>query len=163
MKKMEYKDREEMKKVGYQCNIPDLVIYSHWVRSRMSANDDRHPDYAEYREAYLSGGMKWLTEGKSYVDMQQYLRDNPDRKEEKRIREQTYINKIEKLKENIKELKEQNKDLKEELKSEERTLRDVRKIAYIKQQKIDKLENDIQERNVFLTGLGVEVDKVFKK
>lgn len=75
------------------------------------------------------------------------------------------LNKIEirDLKFKNRELKNEIKSLKVDLKFKEMQLRDIKEITYKKQQKIYKLENDIQERNVFLTGLGVEVDKVFKK
>lgn len=75
------------------------------------------------------------------------------------------LNKIEirDLKFKNRELKYEIKSLKEDLKFKEMQLRDIKEITYKKQQKIYKLENDIQERNVFLTSLGVEVDKAFKK
>lgn len=70
---MTHSEREEMKRVGYQYGIQDFVIYSHWMRSREAANDNRHPDYGEYKEAYLSGDKAWLPANKSYVNMEVYL------------------------------------------------------------------------------------------
>ena len=60
---------------GEDGSLDDLKILSHWSRSLSACDYDlRHPDFMEYRKHYQKDDVEWLPKGKTFVDMDKYLR-----------------------------------------------------------------------------------------
>lgn len=71
----DYKTRENLKIFAKKTGIEDFKILSHWSRS-IEANkyDLRHPDYLEYKAHYQVGDVDWLPKGRSFVNLEKYLK-----------------------------------------------------------------------------------------
>lgn len=71
----DYKTRENLKIFAEKTGIEDFKILSHWSRS-IEANkyDLRHPDYLEYKAHYQVGDVDWLPKGRSFVNLEKYLK-----------------------------------------------------------------------------------------
>lgn len=66
---------EAVKLLGIKLEDNDMKIYGYWARSLVASDFNlNHPNFLEYKEAYLNGGVLWLKEGKTYVDMEKNRR-----------------------------------------------------------------------------------------
>lgn len=71
----DYKTRERLKVLAEITGVQDFKILSHWSRSLQATDYDlRHPDYLEYKAHYQVGDVDWLPEGRSFVNLEKYLK-----------------------------------------------------------------------------------------
>lgn len=71
----DYKTQERLKVLAEITGVQDFKILSHWSRSLQATNYDlRHPDYLEYKAHYQVGDVDWLPEGRSFVNLEKYLK-----------------------------------------------------------------------------------------
>lgn len=72
----DYKTQERLKVLAEITGVQDFKILSHWSRSLQATDYDlRHPDYLEYKAHYQVGDVDWLPEGRSFVNLEKYLKD----------------------------------------------------------------------------------------
>lgn len=71
----DYKTQERLKVLAEITGVQDFKILSHWSRSLQATDYDlRHPDYLEYKAHYQIGDVDWLLEGRSFVNLEKYLK-----------------------------------------------------------------------------------------
>lgn len=71
----DYKTQERLKVLAEITGVQDFKILSHWSRSLQATDYDlRHPDYLEYKAHYQIGDVDWLPEGRSFVNLEKYLK-----------------------------------------------------------------------------------------
>lgn len=67
---------EDIKLLGINLEDTEMKIYGYWARSLVSNGCDlKHPDFLEYKDAFIKRDRMWLQEGYTYVDMEKYLEE----------------------------------------------------------------------------------------
>lgn len=69
-------DYESMKIKGIKEDCEETHIYAYWCRSIIASDYSlNHPTYMEYKKHFQVGDVDWLPKGKSYVDMNKYIKN----------------------------------------------------------------------------------------